>query len=239
MGSPSISITIGQVIPGAPLGILGGFIEKKLREYVEPERAGTPKGEPVGLSHKKFYAVLLNLTCVDLRKVAKRVGVSYGVLRKWRTEQVFEDRTTQLRDEFIKDPFFGAAYASLAIWRDSAILKAENGIEAESILSEKLVGFEDASLYAPWLVNFMLDEWQKQVMAFCSAPNIYIDEVLVHITPLVRLLRATPQDADHWRHIFVCRLTDLQRQIIRGRVTNRQLFILDTIAEFISHTLKN
>ena len=75
---------------------LAKFIELKLREYVEPTRIGTPKGELVGFSRAKYKAMLYALReTEDLEAQAKELGVSYGLLRKWRSEDQFK----QLKSE--------------------------------------------------------------------------------------------------------------------------------------------
>ena len=56
---PALQFPLDRVVSNAPPGALGGFLQHKLREYVEPSRAGTPKGEPVGLSKQKYHAALL------------------------------------------------------------------------------------------------------------------------------------------------------------------------------------
>lgn len=65
------------------------FIREKLDNYVEPQREGTPKGEPIGLSLVKYKASLLLMASRKQKEIAEEVGVSYGLLRKWKTEQDF------------------------------------------------------------------------------------------------------------------------------------------------------
>lgn len=70
--------------------LLENFIDKRIRSYVEPEREGTPRGESIGLSSKKYLATLLMLRDLKLKDIAAQVGVSYGLLRKWTTEKQFK-----------------------------------------------------------------------------------------------------------------------------------------------------
>lgn len=68
------------------------WAEERLERYEEPSRAGTPKGEPIGLSRKKFNAALLMVlhpNCLKLKEIAKIAKVSEGVLRVWRTKEQF------------------------------------------------------------------------------------------------------------------------------------------------------
>jgi hypothetical protein len=69
---------------------------------VEPARLGTPRGAPVGFSRKKLAAALLTLTSRDVKRTAKDLGVSYGVLRKWRSEGPFKALVKRLEDEFVE-----------------------------------------------------------------------------------------------------------------------------------------
>ncbi len=70
----------------------GEMIESYLQGYIEPQRAGTAKGDPVGLSKKKMRAacwMVLFPNCLSLSEIAKICGVSLGVLKVWRTEEAF------------------------------------------------------------------------------------------------------------------------------------------------------
>ena len=57
--------TQGQ-IEDATLFLLHRFIEEKLNAYVEPVRAGTPKGELIGFMRPKYHAALLFLTTMRI-----------------------------------------------------------------------------------------------------------------------------------------------------------------------------
>lgn len=84
-------------------GLLSRFIREKLAQHVEPARQGTPRGAPVGFSRKKLAAALGALTSADVQQTAREVGVSYGVVRKWRTEAPFKALVERLEDEFVED----------------------------------------------------------------------------------------------------------------------------------------
>src|SRR5262249_44447716 len=79
---------------------LSKFAKEKVANYDEPTRKGTPKGEPVGFSLKKYRASLLTLTNKSIEDQAKEIGVSYAVLRKWRSEQDFKDLVSRHEHEF-------------------------------------------------------------------------------------------------------------------------------------------
>lgn len=86
--------------------LLPRFIAFKLAEYEEPRKKGTPKGEPVGLSLTKYtatlYALRQKLLARDegLAAQAKELNISYGVLRKWRSEPQFKELVAQHEKEF-------------------------------------------------------------------------------------------------------------------------------------------
>jgi hypothetical protein len=74
-------------IEGATM--LQRFIRERVASYREPQRAGTPKGELIGLSKTKFEATLWMLTNHLQKDLAPRLGISYGLLRKWNAEEEF------------------------------------------------------------------------------------------------------------------------------------------------------
>ena len=104
-------------------GLLLRFIKEKRESYVEPSRKGTPRGEIIGLSSEKYMASLFMLTSMDLKRISERSKVSYGLIRKWRTETFFKGQIEKHIMEFVplfigyqikrwveKDEFFGEYY---------------------------------------------------------------------------------------------------------------------------------
>jgi hypothetical protein len=83
-------------------GLLTRFIREKLAQHVEPTRLGTPRGAPIGFSRKKMTAALFALTRADVKQTAKDVRVSYGLVRKWRTEAAFKVLVGRLEDDFVE-----------------------------------------------------------------------------------------------------------------------------------------
>jgi hypothetical protein len=83
-------------------GLLTRFIREKLAQHVEPTRLGIPRGAPVGFSWTKMAAALSALTSADVKQTAKEIRVSYGVVRKWRTEAGFKVLVERLEDEFVE-----------------------------------------------------------------------------------------------------------------------------------------
>ena len=70
--------------------LLGRFIQEKVRQYIEPSREGTPRGEPIGFSGVKYGATLYGLTNIKQKEIAERLEISHGLLRKWNTEESFK-----------------------------------------------------------------------------------------------------------------------------------------------------
>lgn len=158
---PEVPFSLGHVFPKAPAGALGAFIQRKLANYVEPTREGTPKGVSVGLSRPKYHAALLaGLTTLDLKKIAREVHVSYPLVRKWRTEDPFFDAGYQAAEEFANNEFDVAARLSFRLLaRLGDTVHGPEGSEAlvKKIQEEKLVGFDDGALYGHTLL-LIIDE---------------------------------------------------------------------------------
>jgi len=76
------------------------FFRNELARYREPRRQGTPRGERIGFSTVKYHASLLALANNDLREVARGLEISYGLLRKWRTEKEFKKAVNSHCDKF-------------------------------------------------------------------------------------------------------------------------------------------
>lgn len=75
---------------------IGKQIEENLKDYVEPLRAGTPKGDPIGLSLKKYKAAQLMVLfpqVLKLKDISKMTETPEGVIRVWRTEKTFREVT--------------------------------------------------------------------------------------------------------------------------------------------------
>jgi hypothetical protein len=80
--------------------VLEQFIEEKKEQYKEPERKGTPRGRPVGFSKRKYLSSLWMMTNLIQKDIAGKTGVSYGLLRKWNTQEGFKDVLRDHCDEF-------------------------------------------------------------------------------------------------------------------------------------------
>jgi hypothetical protein len=111
-------------------GLLSRFIRHRLAQHVEPTRLGTPRGTPVGFTRKKLAAALAALTSADVKQTAAEVRVSYGVVRKWRTEAPFRRLVERLEEEFIES-FLGRVDAEVSGWHPNDLMDAPVG-EAEA-----------------------------------------------------------------------------------------------------------
>jgi hypothetical protein len=76
-----------------------------LEHFEDPKRAGTSRGEKIGMGRSKIVAAgLLSLyPKLSLQEISKIAGVSYGLLRKWKTEEDFKDKMQQLANDFGTD----------------------------------------------------------------------------------------------------------------------------------------
>lgn len=77
------------------------FVNEIMDHYQEPTRTGIPKGEPIGFSKQKMGCCLLMLSHMTLKQISKFTGVSYGLLKKWRTEDEFKRRHEGFAREFV------------------------------------------------------------------------------------------------------------------------------------------
>ncbi|MEW6586065.1 MAG: hypothetical protein AB1442_10705 [Nitrospirota bacterium] len=86
--------------------LLESFIEQKAKAYAEPSQRGMSKGQRLGFSKKKYLATLYMLTADKQITMAMELGISYGLLRKWKTEKPFRatvrKHCKEFADTFIK-----------------------------------------------------------------------------------------------------------------------------------------
>ena len=71
--------------------LLQEFIIEKAKNYLEPQRKGTPKGDPIGFSKEKFLCSLYMLYNTPQKEIAQMLKISYGLVRKWNTEKAIKD----------------------------------------------------------------------------------------------------------------------------------------------------
>lgn len=94
-----------QPMKTKPFTLLDIFIKDeldKLKTRPIPTRRGTPRGEPIGFPPVKIKAAVLCMRKdVPLQEVAKKVGISYGLLRKWRSEDKFKEEINKCWQYYI------------------------------------------------------------------------------------------------------------------------------------------
>lgn len=76
------------------------YINKETSLLENPSRSGVAKGEPIGFSKAKEISILNSLWNHSVKMIAETSDVSYGVLRKWRTEEEYRARLTARIQEF-------------------------------------------------------------------------------------------------------------------------------------------
>ena len=76
-----------------------------LERFDDPKRAGTSRGEKIGMGRNKVAAagLLILHPMFSLQEISKIAGVSYGLLRKWKTEEDFQAKMLQLAHNFGTD----------------------------------------------------------------------------------------------------------------------------------------
>jgi hypothetical protein len=137
------------------------YIKKKVNAHPEPERKGTPKGEPIGLSKVKFEAALwCALSCHKLEDIAVKVGKSHSLIKKWRTEEPFK----QAGQDLIKDFAHKLFKQALKVAREHIPVTQDNGViqfEGDNLLPNKMIGhffaddFADKATYAKEAKNII------------------------------------------------------------------------------------
>jgi hypothetical protein len=84
----------------ADISLLDAFIVHEIMNYKEPVRKGAPKGQPIGFFYKKYHAALLSLKKASLKQQSDVLKISYGLLRKWRTEDTFKEQIGKMESDF-------------------------------------------------------------------------------------------------------------------------------------------
>ncbi len=87
--------------PRRRTSLMDAFMIRKASSYHEPRQRGVPRGRPMGFSTAKFKAAVYCLKSTPLKEIALAVPVSYGLLRKWRTEKRFLSLMLELGTEFV------------------------------------------------------------------------------------------------------------------------------------------
>lgn len=140
--------------------LLERFIESKVVGYREPTRVGVPRGEPVGFPVNKFHASLWCLTSLKGKEIADKVGISHGLLRKWRHEKEFKEKIKSNAEEFTKVFLMQTMHKAHLMAKDFGELKSsmERGIFAEKLKTFTFSEFDDLRFYDPLLAKKIAQE---------------------------------------------------------------------------------
>jgi len=101
--SPKVPDRGGSERRSEIIKMVGESIDLSLKDYKEPERKGTVKGEPIGFSLKKMKAacwMMLYPNCFTLKEIAKLAGVSDGVLRVWCHRDDFIEKRYEISRDY-------------------------------------------------------------------------------------------------------------------------------------------
>lgn len=128
------------------------YIARRELDYCEPQRQGTPRGEKIGFTTKKYLASLLvGLTNFKLKKLAgdldKKYGLSYGLIKKWRTEKDFKKACEDHAEEF--------ADFLIEKMRSWVFEEAKEYFEHPEIVADDWRIFKDAAILSDAVINHL------------------------------------------------------------------------------------
>ena len=85
-------------------GLINEYSFLKGKTHLEPTRKGTPKGYKIGFTRtKEMASILVGVTNLKIKKIAESCEVSYGLLRKWKTEDDFKSRSKEHCQKFAEE----------------------------------------------------------------------------------------------------------------------------------------
>ena len=160
--------------------LLQKYVDKKIANYVEPSRLGTPKGDPIGFSKDKYSATLYMLYHLPLKAIAKNYNFSYGLLRKWRTEDsfmaLFKQHCRDFASLFIERHLIARANA-IAPMIDEEIRSTPID-KVGTLLPRAIVEYDTAFLelkyYSIHLIQTISDELERNL----TDRNVYVISVI-------------------------------------------------------------
>lgn len=82
------------------IAFVKGIAKDSVKYYVEPQRAGTPKGEAIGFSSEKLRAAyfMALYPCLRLKEIADLAEVKPNVLRVWKIQESFLEALKKLHE---------------------------------------------------------------------------------------------------------------------------------------------
>lgn len=139
--------------------LLTKFINEKASSYQEPERRGTPKGEPIGFSRAKFFISLLMMTKMKLKEISVKTKISYGLIRNWNSEKEFRDLVESHHLEFAE-----VFINKIKEWKDrlddrhrELLKRPMKEIASLEPLSPDYSEFMEVKYYSNHLVRYILE----------------------------------------------------------------------------------
>lgn len=139
--------------------LLSRYINEQSAAYREPARRGTRRGETIGYSRKKYAAALLCLYGWEVKTTAEVAGVSYGLLRKWRTEEEFRALIDRHAEEFsnrvVRECLSLVLHAQEAGFDSKKLDRASRGAKAFRTLNDNERPFLDSADYGEELQSYL------------------------------------------------------------------------------------
>lgn len=230
---------------GKPVrSLLGDFMDRNLDNYIEPTRKGLQKGEPIGFSYRKYHAALCFLYDYKskeitgpgpkgLRGMGEVIGVSYGLLRKWRTEEPFIKEIKRAEAEF--SIIFCQYICELGLEIDLK-KKPVVGRNYEIIQSSKK--FIDVHIYSPGLKERIVKDIKELIIKMKLKDNASAQEVAKNwqtknLSPTRLLLGiqainiVNPEEGRMWRKGFLLscepELTNIYLKVLEKTLENPKL----------------
>lgn len=122
------------------------FIKTYLDNYIEPERLGTPRDQQRDFPKRKIFIALMGLTTITQKDISNFTNVSFGLVRKWYTEERFKKMVESLCKECAEN------------FVDFAFKMAENAfkkLERKGIPGIDFSVVNDNFLYSPLLAKLI------------------------------------------------------------------------------------
>tara|TARA_R110000787_G_scaffold176947_1_gene289010 strand:+ start:417 stop:680 length:264 start_codon:yes stop_codon:yes gene_type:complete len=83
--------------------LIDSFIAEKIDNYIQPTRAGTPRGQKIGFMLPKYKAAVYSLKKLSGLDHSKLAGVSHAVFRKWKGQPDFKALVSELESNFFSN----------------------------------------------------------------------------------------------------------------------------------------
>jgi hypothetical protein len=154
------------------------WVQAEFRDYLEPVRAGIPKGTPIGFSPGKKRAahfMVLYPTALDLRATAKISEVRPNVLQVWRTQDAFKDEIVKSYYRFAQ-AIWNATENDLVGWERDRLSDPENAnrMFKRALDRLKLLRFFNPTIFELLMLKAAEKLYQGFLIYVLFAPGQYI-----------------------------------------------------------------